>query len=838
MNRRTSGTALLALALTMSGQVREVASHRLEPADQAGATRPAAALQAPAVSATGADGGREALLKRYCQGCHNERVLAGGLALDTLDLSRVGDDAARWERVVRKLRAGVMPPAGMPRPPETSSDAFVPWLQTELDSAAARNPNPGRTETLHRLNRTEYHNAIRDLLTLDIDVTEYLPADDSSFGFDNIGGALNISQSLLERYLAAARTISRLAVGSPLPSVDATTYRLSPSLQQHDRADELPFGTRGGTLIRHLFPQDGDYDIRVELSGATRIQDTYQLEITVDSEPIKVFSLSPRRDGQPGDGSDDPGKLELRVPVRGGPRAVGAAFFKKPNALIEGLREPVPNPRFDGGPGGPLPGVTSVTIIGPHDPSGPGDTPSRRRIFVCRPANVSEEWSCARTIVAALVRRAHRGADSSPVVEELLGFFKRARAETGSFDAGIEAALRSLLVSPQFLFRIEADPATVRRTASTATTGGGAGMRAYRISDLELASRLSFFLWSSIPDDELLDTARRGGLREPAGLERQVRRMLQDSRSEALTTSFASQWLQLRNLDQQRPGDPYSLAFDETLRNGLRRETELFFDSIVRENRGALELLTADYTFVNDRVALHYNIPFVQGSHFRRVVLPPDSPRRGILGHGSILTLTSHAIRTSPVLRGKWLLNAILGTPPPDPPPNVPSLADERTQAKVQTMRERMAQHRANPSCAGCHSLIDPVGFALENFDAIGRWRTVDESFNTIDATGMLPDGTKFDGVKDLRSALVRRPERFVTTLVERLLTYGLGRGLEYYDMPAVRKIVRESAADGYRVQRIVQEIVRSYPFQMRSLDVPAAATAGSSAAGRETTRR
>jgi hypothetical protein len=418
------------------------------------------------------------------------------------------------------------------------------------------------------------------------------------------------------------------------------------------------------------------------------------------------------------------------------------------------------------------------------------------------------------------------------VVDELLRFYRVGRQESDSFDAGIEAALRSLLVSPPFLFRVEADPprAAAVTSAARADRAGPTGKDAegvnYRVSDVELASRLSFLLWSSIPDEELLSAATRATLQDPAVFDQQVRRMLGDPRSEALTASFASQWLQLRNLDAQRPGEPYSLVFDETLRQGLRRETELFFDSMVRDNRGVLELLTADYTYLNERVAVHYGIPFVHGSHFRRVTLPVDSPRRGILGHGSVLTLTSHAIRTSPVLRGKWLLNTILGTPPPDPPPSVPALRDERTQAKVQTMRERMAQHRANATCAGCHALIDPVGFAFEHFDAIGRYRTVDESFNPIDATGSLPDGTTFDGITELRSALVQKPERFVTTFVERLLTYALGRGLEPYDMPTVRAIVREAAPDGYRLQTILMSVARCYPFQMRRADPPSGAVA------------
>ena len=777
-----------------------------------------------------------ALVNRYCLSCHSSRTKSGGLALDALDLTKVGTDAPAWERVVRKLRAGVMPPAGMPRPDEATTSAFVSWLETELDAVAAAHPNPGRTEPLHRLNRTEYRHAIRDLLSLDIDVANFLPADESSYGFDNVASGLTMSQSLLERYMSAARTISRLAVGRPGSSVDTQTYRLSPSLQQHDRAPELPFGTRGGMLVRHLFPLDGEYDIRVEVAGANRVVQPHQLEVTLDGRVVKLFTIQPPSARSAEDNADQ-GKLQVRIPVEAGPREVGVTFFKKPTALVESLREPLPNPRFDGGPGGTLPTVTVVIVTGPYGTAAPGDTPSRRQIFVCKPSRASAETACARTILTRLVKRAHRGIESPDVVDDLLRFYRDERAAGGDFDAGIEAALSSLLVSPGFLFRVEADPVAARPASSGAPerrATARAAERVYRLDDVALASRLSFFLWSSIPDDELLAVAAPGTretLKDPVTLERQVRRMLNDPRAEALTTSFASQWLQLRNLDNHRPGEPYSLVFDETLRQGLRRETELFFDSLVRENRSTLDLLTADYTYLNERVALHYGIPNVQGSHFRRVSLPADSPRRGILGHGSVLTLTSHAVRTSPVIRGKWLLSAILGTPPPDPPPNVPALGDERTQAKVETMRQRMAQHRANPVCSSCHSLIDPMGFALEHFDAIGRFRTVDESFNLIDATGSLPDGTAFNGVAELRAALVRRPDRFVATFVERLLTYALGRGLEYYDMPAVRRIVRDSAPEGYRLQAILLGIVRSEPFQMRRVNPPTAQSAASAGA-------
>ena len=697
---------------------------------------------------------------------------------------------------------------GRPRPNEARTLDFVAWLERELDGVAVARPDPGRTAPLHRLNRAEYRNAVRDLLALEVDVDALLPADDSSYGFDNIGTALRMSQSLLERYLAAARTVSRAAVGSPPPAVVGENYRLATDMQQHDRMDRLPFGTRGGALVTHLFPQEAEYDIQVELGRSRNVRVPHRLEITVDGEQAEVVTLAPAdADASGSNPYANASSITARVAVPAGPHDVGVTFFRNPAALVEQVRLPFQNPRR-GGAAGPIPIVASITVTGPYNPQGAGDTPSRARIFTCRSASAApdEETRCASRILSSLARLAYRRPVTDDDLDTLLGFYADERAAGESFEAGIELALRWLLASPDFLFRVEAPPADV------------AGADVYRISDLELASRLSFFLWSSIPDDELLRMAEDGHLSDPVELERQVRRMLADPRADALISNFAGQWLQLRNLADTavRPGDPYSLAFDESLRRGMLRETELFFDSIVRENRPALDLLTADYTFLNERVATHYGVPDVQGSHFRRVALPARSPRRGLLGHGSILTLTSHAIRTSPVLRGKWVLNNILGTPPPDPPPNVPALVDRKTQAKTATLRERMQAHRDNPACAACHAMIDPAGFALENFDAIGRWRVVDESFNPIDASGVLPDGTAFDGVAELRAALVRRPERFVTTMTEKLLTYALGRGLTHADMPAVRRILRETADGGYRLQSIIVSVVRSDPFQLR----------------------
>ena len=606
----------------------------------------------------------------------------------------------------------------------------------------------------------------------------------------------------------ASRAISRLAVGSPPPTTVSETFRAAQDEQQHLRAEGLPFGTRGGMLIDYRFPLDADYDLRIQLSGNRGLREEHRVEVTIDGELVQHFMLGPA----PGDGQPNPyttgAALDLRVPVEAGRHDVGVAFSRNPPVLVEQVRERFQNPRTagnSGGPGGAMPFVSNVTIVGPHNRRGPGETPSRARIFRCAPTTVSEEPGCAREILGTLARRAYRGPVAEADLAVLLEFYEMGRADGGSFDAGIELALRRLLVSPEFLVRIEADPTTV----DPATP--------YRVSDFELASRLSFFLWSSIPDDELLTLAERGELSAPATLERQLRRMVADPRSGSLTSNFAGQWLQLRNLATVvRPGDPYSLAFDETLRQAMIQETELFFDSVVRDNRSVFDLLTADYTFLNERLAGHYNVPNVQGSHFRRVMLPADSPRGGLLGQGSILTLTSHAIRTSPVLRGKWILNNILGTPPPDPPPNIPALDDKKTQAKVATLRERMSAHRDNPACAACHSMIDPAGFALERFDAIGRAREVDESFNVLDTSGVLPDGTAFDGVADLRAALVQRPDRFATTVTEKMLTYALGRGLDYYDMPAVRRIVREAAAHDYGMHAILTGIVNSYPFLHR----------------------
>ena len=755
------------------------------------------------------------LIDQYCVGCHNQQIVdadpntlsdplssqlrAVGLALDSLDINQVAADADHWEKVIRKLRAGLMPPAGMPRPNDNQLEAFRQWLQLELDSAGSADPDPGRKATLHRLNRAEYKNAIRDLLALEIDVNNFLPADDASYGFDNIGGVLRMSQSLMERYLEASRTISRLAVGSPPPATFSETFRTQQDQQQHSRATGLPIGTRGGILVPYQIPVDADYDLSVQLSGTRGIVDVHRLEISVDGEAIETIEVT------------GTSSIEIKVPLSAGPKEIGVAFFRRPPALVEQVRERFENPRTAGNTGGPLgsmPFVSSLTIAGPYNSRGSGNTPSRDKIFTCLPSNSSEEVACAEQILSQLARQAYRRPVIESDISVLMEFYTMAREDTGDFEDGIELALRRLLVSPEFLARIESDPENL------------SNKQAYPISEIELASRLSFFIWSSIPDEELLSLAEQNRLRQPNVLEQQVVRMIADPRSRALTQNFAGQWLRLRNLATIiRPGEPYAVAFDETLRQAMITETEMFFDSVVRNNLAVLDLLTADYTYLNGRLAGHYEIPNVKGTHFRKVLLPADSPRKGLLGHGSILTLTSHAIRTSPVLRGKWILDNILGTPPPDPPPNIPALDDRKTSARVATMRERMAAHRANPVCAACHTMIDPAGFALESFDAIGRYRQVDEWFNEIDTSGVLPDGTAFDGAAELREALVQQPERFVSTFTEKLMTYALGRGLEYYDMPAVRKIVREAEASDYHMQSIIIGIVNSYPFLHRRSD-------------------
>jgi Protein of unknown function (DUF1592)/Protein of unknown function (DUF1588)/Protein of unknown function (DUF1585)/Protein of unknown function (DUF1587)/Protein of unknown function (DUF1595)/Cytochrome C oxidase, cbb3-type, subunit III len=837
--------------------------------------------QAPAaVGVTAASS--TAVLKQYCATCHNETMKSGGLVIDPAGVTNVGSDADRWEKVVRKLRTQSMPPPGAPRPDAASYHRVATFLETELDRAEAARPHLGKLPLTHRLSRTEYRNAVRDLLALEslpreVSIDYLLPPDNISSGFDNIADLLFVSPSNMERYLDAARKISRLAVGDPAMPVMVNIHKLDPEHPQDERVDELPFGTRGGIAVRSEFPVDGTYIVRVEVGAAQG----HDLEILVDGERVALRSLGgggrgapavDARPGQPDPADPDPappsvarpavpgrgadpagaagsvgaagargggaggrgrgaaaGPLEFPLTLKAGPKLIGVAFVQRTEARDEATLRPRMRSR------GTQPAINSVTISGPYKATGGGDSPSRRRIFVCRPAPAkgsgeagpstaeetapasakasagsrrsspeieASEVGCARRILSTLARRAYRRPSNETDVRDLLPFYERGRKE-GSFDLGIQRALERLLVSSQFLFRIERDPANV------------AAGTAYRVSDLELASRLSFFIWSSIPDDELLETAAAGRLKDPKVLEQQVRRMLADPRSESLVTNFAAQWLYLRDIAAKQPDEILFADFDETLRTAMQRETELFIGSVFRENRSVLDLLRANYTFLNERLARHYGVPNIKGSYFRRVTFPDGSVRGGLLGHGSVLTITSYSTRTSPVLRGKWVLENLLSAAPPPPPADVPSLKIETAPGKPLTLREAMIQHRAAPACAGCHARMDPIGFAMENFDAVGRWRDRDGQ-QPIDATGVFPEGTKFEGIPGLKQELLRQPEQFVGTVAERLLMYAIGRNLQYYDAPTVRAVMRDAEPADHTLASLVLGIVKSRPFQMR----------------------
>ena len=790
-----------------------------------------AAAQTAEPAAPGSAETVRATLDRFCVRCHNDRLRTAGLALDTHDLAHVGADAETWEKVIVKLRAQTMPPAGSPRPAEATYRAVASWLETEIDTVALARPDPGRGETFHRVNRAEYHAAVRDLLAVDVDVAALLPADDTyEHGFDNNGDVLSISPDLVARYLSAARRISRLAVGIPPVGPAVASYRVHPGLVQDDRQDDLlSFGSRGGIAIRHYFPVDGEYTIRIRLHrnfsdyiiGFAAPQ---ELDVRVDGERVTRFPVGDADAvGQmaplsfSGNIAGDPdweyymntgdAHLEVRFPARAGQRTVGVSFVRRA-AEPEGVLQPrnrgygrFVDERYD-----EEAAVEQVAIGGPYAVEGPGDTPSRREIFVCRTAPdaaADEEEACAGRILGKLARRAYRRPVEDRDIAALLDFFRAGRRD-GGFDDGIQFALERMLVDPEFLFRIERDPAD----ASPGTP--------YRLGDLDLASRLSFFLWSSIPDDKLLEAAADGRLSDPAELERHTRRLLADARSKSLVDNFASQWLRLRNLESQERESADYPEFDENLRDAFRRETELFVESNIREDRSLLELLSANYTFVNERLARHYGIRGVYGDRFRRVTLDPDHPRGGLLGHGGLLTVTSYPNRTSPVVRGKWLLETLLGAPPPEPPANVPGLPDRGEGGEPASVRERLERHRANPACAGCHAPMDPLGFALENFDAIGLWRNTSEAGQRIDASATMPGGEAFEGPAGLRRVLLSRGEDFAATVTEKLLAYALGRGLEYTDRPAVRRILRGAEADDYRWSSIVLGIVKSAPFQWR----------------------
>ena len=786
-----------------------------------------------------------AVLDQYCVSCHNERIVRGegeppsvlasqlratGLTLDTVDAADPTAAADIWERVVLKLRTGSMPPAGRPRPDAAVYDEIASWLESEIDRDAARSPNPGRTHTVHRVNRTEYRNAIRDLLALDIDVAALLPGDETSdTGFDNNADVLSISTTQLERYLSAARRITRLATGLSPPGPGFETFAVPLLLRQDDQQSvDLPLGSRGGTAIRHYFPVDGEYLIKIRLR--TNWQDMiqgmgtpHQLDVRIDGALVKRFTVGGDAPGRPvpstfnatGDAGDPrweayvrnaDEKLEVRVPVDAGPRIIGVSFVRKlsePEGVLQPHQagEVLSNEIFYDGNAS----VESVAIGGPYEITGSGDTPSRRAIFTCRPESRADEDTCATTILSTLARLAYRRPVTSDDMAVLLRFFEDGRSAGSSFDAGIQLALERLLVEPNFLLRIEPDPAG-------ATPG-----QPYRLSDVEVASRLSFFLWSSIPDETLINLAEDGRLSDPGVLQEQVRRMLTDPGASSLVDGFATQWLQLRRLSDVA-GDPVVFPdSDVNLIEAFRRESELFIASTLHEDRSVLDLLGSDYTFVNERLARHYGIPGIYGSRFRRIAIDNTKQRGGLLAHGGLLALTSYPGRTSPVLRGKWLLDTLFDAPPPAPPPNVPPLPERGEGGEPVGVRERLEQHRSNPACASCHAIIDPPGFALENFDALGAWRSVDEAGDPIDATAIMPNGEAVDGLSGLRALLLERPEQFAGTVTRKLLAYALGRQLEYYDQPTVRQIVRDAESEKYRWSALILGIVESPAFLMRN---------------------
>jgi hypothetical protein len=786
-----------------------------------------------------------ALLDQYCVICHNQAVVNStataneglqttqlrnlGLTLDTEDVSNLAVNPQLWEKVISKLRVGVMPPPDYPRPDKVSYDGFRAWLENELDRIAASQVNPGRTQAFHRLNQTEYRNSIRDLLDLDIDVSDLIPADaPDQYGFDNNAEVLALSPLSVERYVTAAHKVAELAVGASPRGSSIKTYDVPLNLIQDDRLnEELPFGSRGGTAIEHLFPVDGEYRITVKLQTnyvdfVRGYDEAHEMELSIDGEYLQTYAFGGDAPGRPAPygyagnvrGSDDWEEFmmafadqgfEFVLPIKAGPRVIGATF---PREMweAEGVQQPrlfgyhlAVNEMPDANPS-----IGSIAIEGPLSVTGPGDTPSRQQIFSCQPASSDEEPVCARQILSSLARRAYRRPVDESDVQGLIDFYNQGHVE-GGFDTGIRFALERLLVSPDFLFRIEQDPVD-------AESGS-----AYAITDTELASRLSFFLWSSLPDDELLDLVERGTLRNPGMLEVQVKRMMMDSRSSGFIENFVGQWLYLRNLDGIYPDPAAFPEFDENLREAFQKETELFIDDQIRSDRSMRELLGADYTYVNERLARHYGIPGIYGSRYRKVTLE-GAERGGLFGHGSLMVVTSYPNRTSPVLRGKFVLENMLGGPPPEPPPNVPAL-ETSSDGEQLTMREAMAMHRENPACRVCHAAMDPIGFSLENYDAVGKWRT-EFAGQAIDASGLLPDGNTFDGPDGLRGLLLDRPDDFVGTITEKLMRFALGRSLEYYDMPEVRGIVRAAAEDDYRWSSVILGVIESAPFQMRRTEL------------------
>tara|TARA_B100000745_G_scaffold296970_1_gene243153 strand:- start:1060 stop:3486 length:2427 start_codon:yes stop_codon:yes gene_type:complete len=790
-------------------------------------------------------GSNRALLDQYCVICHNQAVVNSvaqpneglqttqlrnlGLTLDVEDVSNLAENPEVWEKVIKKLRVGVMPPPNYPRPDKESYDGFRTFLENELDRVASTQINPGRTQAFHRLNQTEYQNSVRDLLDLDIDVADLIPTDaPDQYGFDNNADVLALSPLSVERYVSAAHKIAELAVGATPRGASINTYEVPLNLIQDDRlSEELPFGSRGGAAIEHMFPVDGEY--RITLNLQTNYVDfvrgydqPHEVELSLDGQHLETFAFGGDAPGTPAPysyagnirGNDDWEEFmmafaeegfEIQVNVKAGPRVIGATF---PREMWE--NEGIQQPRLFGYHLAVTelpdanPAVDSIQIEGPLSVDGPGDTPSRRRIFSCLPANLDEEPACAQQILSSLARRAYRRPVSESDVQGLVEFYNQGRLD-GGFEVGIQFALERVLVSPDFLFRIEQDPADAQPGAM------------YAISDIELASRMSFFLWSSPPDDELLNLAERGALREPGMLEQQVQRMMADPRADAFIKNFVGQWLYLRNLDDFYPDPAAFPEFDENLRTALQRETELFIDDQIRSDASLLDLLRADYTFVNERLARHYGIPGVYGSRYRKVTVDGNQ-RGGLLGHGGLMMVTSYPNRTSPVLRGKFVLENLLGGPPPEPPPNVPAL-ETSSDGKILTMREAMVMHRENPACRVCHAAMDPIGFSLENYDVVGKWRR-EFAGQPIDASGLLPDGNTFDGPDGLQGLLLERPDDLVGTITEKLMRFALGRSLEYYDMPEVRAVVRAASEEDYRWSSIILGVVESTPFQMRRTEL------------------
>ncbi len=782
----------------------------------------ALAALATASAQSGSAAEYRAMLDKYCVTCHNDRLKTAELSLQNVDLTQAPAHADVLEKVIRKVHAGMMPPAAAPKPDKATAEGLVTWLRTTLDQAAEAHPYPGRP-LLQRLNRAEYANAIRDLLDLDVDVSSLLPPDNSGYGFDNVTDVLGVSPVLLESYLNAAMKITTLAIGDPKALPAGEVYHVRQDASQDKHIEGLPLGTIGGIAIRTTLPADGEYLVepklfRTNLGTMRGLENRQQLEIAVDGVRVRLaefggnaeVTASSANPTTTGNSVDE--RLKVQVPITAGPHVITIAFLERSHVQNTWRLERFARSSVDTIDFGGYPHVDTVTVTGPFRPTGVSETPSRRRIFLCRPTKTQDEAGCARTILGTLMRRAYRGQSTDGDLQRLMEFYDTGRKDSGTFDQGIALGMRRILASPKFTFRVERDP------------DGPPGL-IYKVSDLELASRLSFFLWSSLPDDQLLDVAKQGKLRTPAVLEQQVRRMMADPKaSSALVSNFVGQWLYLRNLNTQQPNSTVFPDFDDNLRQSFRRETELLFETIMHEDRSVLELLTADYTFVDERLAKHYGIPNIYGDSFRRVPVTDDA-RRGVLGQGSFLLVTSNADRTSPVKRGKWILENVLGTPPPPPPPNVPPLP-ERSGADPKTMRAQMEEHRRNSICAGCHRMMDPIGLSLENFDAVGAWR-VREAGNIqakgpmIDASGELLDGTKVNGPVELRKALLRRPEDFAQTFTEKLMTFALGRGLGAQDMPTVRAIVRQAAAKNYSFSSITFGIINSTPFQMRMKPVP-----------------